>query len=307
LAAETRGTRKLRHWLQAARPLAQANILPPLLLGQGLAHAVCGNFSLRAFFIAFAFGVLLQLFIVFANDCADWRSDVQNRTYNLFSGGSRVVPEGKLTPLSLARAAGIASIALVALVVWAGFALKLPLLLFFAAGSVGLVWAYSFPPLRLSYRGRGELLQALGVGAVLPAVGFYLQCGAISPLPWPALLPPMLLAWASNLTTSLPDFPSDRATGKNSYPVRRGELAARRAALFAIALGAAGAPLVVPRAASPLLVGFVALPFFLLIVNRRNLADADAQNARACKRFVALNAGAITAALLGWTVALFWV
>jgi len=296
---------KLRAWIQAARPLAQGNILPPLLLGQGLACAVCGRFGVRAFLVAFAFGLLVQLFIVFANDCADWRSDVQNRTYNLFSGGSRVVPEGKLTPLDLARAAGITSIALVTLAVWTGFTLELPLILFFAAGSLGLVWAYSFPPIRLSYRGRGELLQALGIGALLPAVGFYLQCGAIARLPWPALLPVMLLGWAGNVTTSLPDFPSDRATGKRSYPVRRGELAARRASLFAIAIAAAGAPLVVPRAPSYLLAALVALPLFLLFVNRRNLARADARNVDACRRFVSLNAAAITAALFGWTIALF--
>jgi 1,4-dihydroxy-2-naphthoate octaprenyltransferase len=178
-------------------------------------------------------------------------------------------------------------------------------MLFFAAASLWLVWAYSFPPLKLSYRGHGELLQAIGVGAILPAVGFYLQCGAITALPWPALLPAVLLGWAGNLTTSLPDQPSDAATGKLSYAVRHGEARARRASLAAIAFAACAAPLVAPHAPRVVLFVLAGIPLFLLFMNRRNLADADAANATACARFVTWNGAAISAALLGWTVALF--
>jgi 4-hydroxybenzoate polyprenyltransferase len=117
----------------------------------------------------------------------------------------------------------------------------------------------------------------------------------------------MALAWASSVTTSLPDAPSDKATGKKSLAVLSSELAARRASLFVIALGASATPLVVPRAPSWALFAMVAVPIFVVFVNRRNLRDADAEHAAACFRFVTLNGVAIAAALVGWTVALFLV
>jgi 1,4-dihydroxy-2-naphthoate polyprenyltransferase len=276
-----------------------------LLFGQALAVAVCGHFAWRAFAIAHVYGVLAQLFIVFSNDVADWQSDRANRTYNLYSGGSRVIPEGKLTPRQLAFAALIASVLLSGLAAYVGFGLKQPLLFFFAAATVALVWAYNFPPLRLAYRGHGELLQALGVGAVLPAAGFYLQCGALAPLPWPALFPSFLLGWAGNLLTSLPDYPSDRATGKRSFPVRRNPLAARRNALFAIGIAACAAPLIVPRAHPAIHIALCAPPIACVLAAARLLTVADAEQRDACRRFITLAACGANLALVGWTIALF--
>jgi 1,4-dihydroxy-2-naphthoate octaprenyltransferase len=291
--------------VQAARPLAHANIAPPLLFGQALAAAVCGHFSWRAFAIAHAYGVLAQLFIVFSNDVADWQSDAGNRTFNLYSGGSRVIPEGKLTPRQVAFAALLASVALSGLAAYVGFGLEQPLMFFFAAATVGLVWAYNFPPLRLSYRGRGELLQALGVGVVLPAAGFYAQCGALAPLPWPALIPAFMLGWAGNLLTSLPDYPSDRVTAKNTFAVRKGPLSARRSALFAIGVAACAAPLIVPRAHPAIHVALCAAPIGCVLAAARLLQTADAEQREACRRFVTLAGAAANLALAGWTVALF--
>ena len=44
-----------------------------------------------------------------------------------------------------------------------------------------LLWLYSFKPVRLSYRGGGEILQALGTALVLPLLGFYAQSGSLAP------------------------------------------------------------------------------------------------------------------------------
>ena len=40
--------------------------------------------------------------------------------------------------------------------------------------------AYTLPPLRLNYRGGGELLEMLGVGLALPLYNVYLQAGAMA-------------------------------------------------------------------------------------------------------------------------------
>jgi 1,4-dihydroxy-2-naphthoate octaprenyltransferase len=295
----------LRAWLQAARPLAQANIAPPLLVGQGLAYAAFGEFSWSRAALAFSFGVLDQLFIVFANDAADVEADRLNKTYNRFSGGSRVVPEGKLSPRSLAHGAFL-MVGLMALFsAFLTLRLQLMWMLILCTSAVGLLWAYSFPPLRLSYRGGGELLQGLGVGVVLPVIGYYLQCGSLAGFPLTALIPLFLLGYAGNIVTSLPDVPGDRAAGKRSLPVRRGQMTARVQCVIVIAAALAASRLVTPKASVPTLLALMALPAACLIAALTRIKSADAAEHAACLRFVTACGAAITSAQLAWAFALF--
>src|SRR5690606_2262008 len=155
---------------------------PPLLLGQALAVAQGAAFDWALFALAHGFGVLDHLVIVFTNDVADRDGDALHEAPTLFSGGSRVLQQGLLEPKQLVRGAIAASAALVVLSgvgVWLGR----PLLPLFAVAALGLLAAYSLPPLRLSYRGQGEILQGLGVGLVLPLLGFYLQSGRVAGAP----------------------------------------------------------------------------------------------------------------------------
>tara|TARA_B100001750_G_scaffold55942_2_gene44138 strand:- start:758 stop:1615 length:858 start_codon:yes stop_codon:yes gene_type:complete len=211
----------LRHWIQASRPLAQANLAAPTLLGQALAYQATGRFSGALLGALFAWTVLDQLVIVWANDYADRDHDIGGSAKTPFSGGSGVLVEGKIRPRTLRAAALVAYGLLLALGV--GLALTrtvwaLPLTL--AAGA--LLWAYSFPPLRLSYRGGGEHLQGLGVGVVLPLLGYAVQAGTLAGFPWLALVPTYLLAVAGNVATALPDVGADRKARKRTWPVRYG-------------------------------------------------------------------------------------
>ena len=100
----------MKSWIQAARPLAHVNIGVPLVLGQVAAWHVTGNFYWPWFAAALLWGVLDHLFVIFSNDVADHEADSGRRT--LLSGGSGVIPEGKLTPRQVARAAGAAAVML---------------------------------------------------------------------------------------------------------------------------------------------------------------------------------------------------
>jgi len=101
----------MKSWIQAGRPLAHVNIAVPLLLGQVAAWHVTGRFSWPWFAAAMLWGVLDHLFVIFANDFADHETDSGRRT--LLSGGSGVIPEGKLTALQVGRAARTAAILLI--------------------------------------------------------------------------------------------------------------------------------------------------------------------------------------------------
>jgi len=294
----------LRAWIQASRPLAQVNIAVPLLLGEMLAYVECLRLDVGLLVVAHAFGVLDQLFIVWANDVADETDDRANSAPTPFSGGSRVLVEGKLRRATLARAAAVAALAMLGLSVYAAVALDRPGMPLAWALAVALLWAYSFGPFRLSHGAGGAAAQAFGVMVVLPLLGFYLQCGHVRGFPWPALVPCVLLGVASHITTALPDHPADEAVGKRTWVVLNGPRRARVHSLQLAALGTLATPFVVPDLPQLGWAAIEVVPVVLLLINRRALDRADAQDRESCLRFVILNGAAINLTMLGWIVAL---
>lgn len=232
----SRAVTQTKHWVQASRPLAQVNIAVPLVLGQAAAWHITQTFSLFWFVAALLWGILDHLFVVYANDYADHEADTGNRTP--ISGGSGVIPEGKLTPAQLRRAAQASAFLLIA---WSG-ALAMfgrPWAPAYAVIALALLWLYSFPPVRLSYRGGGEVLQGLGIGIGLPSLGYYLQAGVVIAPMW-ILLPATVLGFCGNVLTALPDVEDDRNADKRTWPVRYGVTHARRVASAGIAFAAFG-------------------------------------------------------------------
>lgn len=294
----------LRVWIQASRPLAHVNIAVPLLLGEMLAYVQCLRLDVGLLIVAHVFAVLDQLFIVWANDVADEAADRVNEAPTPFSGGSRVLVEGKLQPRQLARAAAGAALLMLGVSLYAALALERPAMPLAWALAVVLLWAYSFAPARLSYRGAGAITQAFGVMVVLPLIGFYLQCGDVQRFPWPALLPCLALGLAGNITTALPDHPADEATHKLTWPVRYGPRRARKHSLQLIALGAVATPWVLPDLPQAGWAAIEAVPLLLVLINAKGIDRAEASDRKGCLRFVVLNGAAINATLVGWIVAL---
>ena len=234
------GLRTVTAWLRASRLPSQSYIAPPLLFGQAYHYHQTGQLDLAVLLVVQLFGIFDQLYIVYSNDYADQETDLLNRTSTAFSGGSRVLVDGDLQPRQLRAAIPITAggCMLCGLILALGFGrwLALPL----SALALLLLWAYSYPPLRLSYRGGGELLQMLGVGLVLPCFGYQAQGGSLADFPWAMLwvLLPTHLACA--VATALPDEPSDRRSHKRTLVVWFGPRAARAAvvALNLVSLGA---------------------------------------------------------------------
>ncbi|MEB3327677.1 MAG: prenyltransferase [Candidatus Sericytochromatia bacterium] len=227
-------------WLRAARLPSLGYLWLPLLLGQGLAWRLHGAWSDVLAGWVLAYGACTQLWIVFANDLADEAADRLNPSPTFLSGGGRMLVDGRLTRVALRRAALAAAVGALAC---AGVVAAAPGRLGvwpLAAGGLVLLWAYSFPPLRLSYRGGGEWLQAVGLGGVLPVLGYWSQAGTL--VGWPVLLlPPLLLVnLAIAMATALPDEPGDRLAGKRTVVVVHGPLRASGRILGALLAGLAG-------------------------------------------------------------------
>ncbi len=236
-------------WLKASRLASQSYIALPLIVGQVCAWSQTGEWNWPIFVLVQLFGLFDQLYIVYANDYADRETDAHNETWTIFSGGSRVLVDGTLRPKSLFVAAMLMAalclvVGLVLAVGWGrGWA---PVLI---VTGLALLWMYSFEPVRLSYRGGGELLQMLGVGTVLPLLGYYAQAGTLDGFVMAVMVALVPLQFTCAMCTALPDEPSDRASGKRTTTVLLGNTAAKATIVGLGAAALCGFALVAPREA----------------------------------------------------------
>ncbi len=256
----------MRHWFQAARPLAHVNIVVPVLLGHAAAWHQTRAFDARWLLAALAWGVLDHLFVIFSNDYADREADSGART--LLSGGSGVIPEGKLRPEQVQRAAQLSAIGLLAYSCALALAGRswLPV---YALAALLLMWLYSFEPDRASFRFGGFVWQGLGVGVGWPSLGYYMQTELWLAPAW-VIGPAVLLGVCSNVLTALPDLEDDAEAGKRTWPVRHGMLSARRFASAGIAFGAFAVFFFTPGISVPEKAVVAIVPLIPLLIGARS-------------------------------------
>src|SRR3954451_1505582 len=105
-----------------------------------------------------------QLMVHYSNDYFDIEADRANPTPTAWSGGSRVLPNGYLSPrVAYATAVCLALIAMAGSVLLTLTAHPGPLALPMLLLAVFLSWFYSAPPLRLISTGIGELCSTFEV------------------------------------------------------------------------------------------------------------------------------------------------
>ncbi len=208
--------------IKASRLQSQSYIFLPILFGQAYYVFQGNKLDWTIFIIIQLFGLFDQLYIVYANDYADIETDLKNKTFNIFSGGSRVLVDGDLTPSQLKNltlsAVGLCFLCGIILTLFFHRWLAVPIVTI----ALGILWMYSYAPVKLSYRGGGEFLQMLGVGLVLPLFGYYAQAGTLNGFPWPLMLVILPTQLACAMATSLPDEPSDRSSKKKTATVLLG-------------------------------------------------------------------------------------
>ena len=140
---------------------------------------------------------------------------------------SRVLPEGLLSPNNVLCAGLISAICVIMvalLLVKMGCIQILPLSLL----GLALLWAYSFPPLKLNYRGGGEVLEVLGTGCLLPVLGAFVASPTWNFDKAYYLLPILIYATISSFASSLKHEPADRENGKKTVCVLFGSSFVRR-------------------------------------------------------------------------------
>ena len=216
--------------LRATRlPFLSATVVP-VSLGIVIA-AAHGAFDLVSAFLTIVGASFIQLGLNVANDVFDAAqgADDANVTPTRYSGGSRVIQYGLLTFRQMATLSALfyaAGIAIGAVLL----ALRgSPALLAIGALGVAISLSYTAPPLKLVYRGLGEIAVAIGFGPLMLLGAYVVQTrGALSWEPFLASIPVALLVALILYVNEIPDRRGDARAGKRTLPVRLSKAAVLR-------------------------------------------------------------------------------
>lgn len=217
-------------------PFFQAVIVPSLL-GTAIVWYRTGKFYWQYFLLATLAVVFINAGTNLTNDYFDHqsRSDDINREATPFSGGSRVIQEKLISPGSIYRTS----------LIFFGLAALIGLYLTFARGLLVLVigilgvlsgYFYTASPIRIGYRGWGELVAGLNCGPLVVAGAYYVQAQTLSLEALFISIPVGLLIAAVLYINEFPDHACDKVAGKNTLIVSMGRERARKG-FYSLLLG----------------------------------------------------------------------
>lgn len=208
-------------YLLATRPAFLTITLTGCLLGLATAASDGVAYDAARAGATVLLALLAHAAINVLNDYCDHLNgtDARNtRRIYPYTGGSRFIQNGVLTPRQMRALAVALFAATIAGGVWllgvAGSGLL-------GIGLAGLFigWAYSAPPLQLNSRGVGEVCVAAGF-LLIVAGADYAQRGTFAPLPGLAGLPYSFLVANILYINQFPDREADRASGKLHWVAR---------------------------------------------------------------------------------------
>lgn len=290
-------------------PFLTASLIPALLAAAWVASAADAPspFPWLHFALVMVGTALIHLAANTFNDYFDWTSgtDEGNNDYFLpFSGGSRSIELGLITPRRLFVVASVALAGAAA----CGAALAVldrPLVLAFGAVGALSGFFYTAPPVRLAARrGLGELFVGLNFGPLMTAGAAYALRGSVAPEDFLVGIPMGLLTTAILWVNEFPDTPSDVKAGKVHLVAVLGLARARwgYVALVAAAYAVAAALAITglaPRGSLLVLLGLPLAAWTSVLVVRR-YADRSLAKASAATIGLHLVSGLATAAGLLW-------
>ncbi len=228
----------MKKWIVAIRaPFFTASVAPAVV---GVAVAFYEGYALNWWYAALTLVGLVAVHggTNLANDYYDHRTrdDWVNLTPTPFSGGSRVIQDGVISP----RAILIYSLSCFAVGIACGLYLwrVTPgnVVLWLGLFGVASGFLYTALPVAIGYRGVGELFVGLNFGPVAVVGAHYVQAGQLSPAALMASIPVGLLIAAVLYINEFPDYDADRQVNKKTLVVLLGPAHARYGYIIIIAL-----------------------------------------------------------------------
>lgn len=216
--------KKAKHWLTELRAPFLTATLVSIILGTVIAWARNDSFNPAFFALALIGGVCAHLGTNVANDYFDHKSrndEVNKEFVRPFSGGSRTIQQGLLTPREVLGGSLFFFVVATSIGTYLTL-MNRPIVL--ALVLVGLVsgFFYTAPPFSWASKGIGEALVGINFGALMTLGAYYVQTQTLGLEPIIASIPIALLILAVLYINEFPDYAADKAVGKRTLVVRLG-------------------------------------------------------------------------------------
>jgi 1,4-dihydroxy-2-naphthoate polyprenyltransferase len=205
----------------------------PFLGGALFAMLRGADFTLEQFLLGYAAMAAAHLSVNYGNDYFDADSDLLGEPTPI-SGGSGVLAETPaLKPHAKWTAILLMGLSIVLAYVFLTIYEYPSIFLVFAIAGNLLGWSYTGPPLRLAYRGFGEITNMFTFGLLMPGAGYIVAMGTLDIAFLAYCLPFFLYGLIFITSVEIPDMEGDIAGGKPTLIVRKGRAFGFRLIAFA--------------------------------------------------------------------------
>ncbi|MDP2921117.1 MAG: 1,4-dihydroxy-2-naphthoate octaprenyltransferase [Candidatus Omnitrophota bacterium] len=216
---------RLKIWIKATRsPFLTATFMP-VALGAAISWSEAGRFDILTFLMVLAGVSLLHLAANLCNDYFDHvtKNDWLNKNPTPFSGGSRVIQEGMISPKGILVASLVFFCAGSLVGLWLNHRMGTNVILFLGITGVFLGFFYTALPLKIGYRGIGEIIVGFCFGPLVVMGSYYAQAMGFSWTAFWASIPVGILVALILFINEFPDYEADKMVNKNTFVVLLGK------------------------------------------------------------------------------------
>ncbi|MBN1794361.1 MAG: 1,4-dihydroxy-2-naphthoate octaprenyltransferase [Candidatus Omnitrophica bacterium] len=214
-------TERVFAWLRTLRlPFLTATIIP-VAVGTAVGWHESGRCDWLSFWLTLCGISFLHIGTNLVNDYFDHLSsnDWVNPSPTPFSGGSRTIQEGFVAGHAVLRASFFFFILGSLIGLYLNWRVPGNAVLLFGVIGVFCGYFYTADPLRIGYRGFGELLVGLCFGPLVVMGSYVVQTGHLGFIPFLASVPVSILIVLVLYINEFPDYEADKKTGKKTAVV----------------------------------------------------------------------------------------
>lgn len=236
-------------WVGAIRAPFFVAVVVPSILGTAIAWWNTGDINWFHFILVVIGAMGVNCGTNLVNDYFDHKTgndEINTEFISPFTGGSRFIQKGLLTPAQVFKA-GLISFGVVAIIgIYLTWATGWTVLVL---GIIGVFcgYFYSSPPFKLGHRAIAELVVGLNCGILVTLGAYWVQTQQLAWQPVIAAIPVSLLIAAVLWINEFPDYTADRAVGKIHLVGKVGK--AKAAKIYAVMMMSTYVPIIVGVAA----------------------------------------------------------
>ena len=215
----------LRLWFRATRFHMVISGSSPIFVATAYAYYTHHVFNWWLFLLTWIAMTAVLVSTDLLNDYYDHvlKADDLNPVTTPFSGGSRVIQEGLIAEKTIFRVA-IALLVFASIIgLYLNFVLDGVTILLLGLLGFFLVFFYTAPPVKLCYRGFGEIAQAIGYGPVMLFGAYFVQTRVLDPAIMLFAIPFTFIGLIVGMILSIPDYDADKKVKKNNLVIVLGK------------------------------------------------------------------------------------